>query len=1089
MRFSVRKVAPLLFFSGACALVYQVAWLRDLRLIFGASTAASAAVLGVFMAGLGIGGIVLGKRADRSPNPLAYYANLELLVALTSALTPLLVGVSRAAYLALGGQSTLGAVGATVARLVLGGLVLLVPTFLMGGTMPAAARAVTSDEDSGRHGVSALYGANTLGAVVGALATNFVMLEVFGTKLTLWMVCLLNALVGLVGRMLARNPDEEDPVKAPVVRVEKEAESASPAAEDESSSSDGPDGKPAADPSETTSTEAEAESSKPGKEAPEPKEKPAWFPIAAAGIVGFAFLLMELVWYRMLSPLLGGSSYTFGLILAVALFGIGVGGLLHSALRTPPTLARFAVTCGLEALFISLPFAAGDRVALFAVALRSLRVLGFGGSVTSWAIVCMVVIFPAAVVSGAQFPLLIGLFGKGRKNVGDQLGMAYLANTIGAIVGSLSGGFGLLPILTAPGCWKLVVLLLVASACVAVFLSARDETGGGRFRAMAFATSVVSAIALFASEGPTAAWRHTPIGAGRADALISAPSSNAIEGWRRDSKLKVVWEADGRESSVALAGELGYSFVVNGKVDGNVFADAPTQVMSGLLGALVHPNPKRAMVIGLGTGSTSGWLGKVPSIERVDVSELEPAIVRVARDCGPINEHVLDNPKVHVSLGDAREFLVTTKERYDVVFSEPSNPYRAGISSLYTQDYYRAVARALTDDGVFVQWMQSYEVEAPAFHTVMATLRSVFGNVTLWESMPGDFLMIARREDPGPLDLERIRQRLSEEPFRTPSRYVWGGNSVEVFLSHFIATDELAKALVPMAPVNRDDQNFLEFSYARTVGAGTSLSAEASRLSKNLGWYRPRVTGRVDWDRVDDHWRLYRITRQEGAPNWRFENPTPARVALHKAYMGIGTNAKSTEVAAAWNAAQITEPTYLERLAVARTLARGKMDPAAFADFVRDLEPGAAAALRGQQAFQRGDRDTALRELLASFAIAHESPWVAVPVLERALELALQVSNAKPESSTALYEALKTPFLLNSLDARRRQILMRLSMAIQAPVCAEVFRAYGEGVPWDGEYLLARRDCAKRWAPDMSSRAEADLAKYQAAEPLPVGGR
>src|SRR5262249_38963861 len=152
--------------------------------------------------------------------------------------------------------------------------------------------------------------------------------------------------------------------------------------------------------------------------------------------------------------------------------------------------------------------------------------------------------------------------------------------------------------------------------------------------------------------------------------------------------------------------------LVNGKSDGNTIADAPTQVMLGLIGAAFHPNPRRALVVGLGTGETAGWLAQVPSIERVDVVELEPSVVHVAALCAPVNGNALANPKVHLIFGDAREFLLTTANTYDVIASEPSNPYRAGTASLFTREFYDAVAARLTAQGVFAQWVQAYEVQA-----------------------------------------------------------------------------------------------------------------------------------------------------------------------------------------------------------------------------------------------------------------------------------------------------------------------------------------------------------------------------------------
>src|SRR5713101_4352636 len=200
MRTRTAPVAALLFGSGFCALVYQVAWLRDFRLIFGASTAASAAVLAIFIGGLGLGGLLLGPRADRHPRPLLFYAQLESIVAASAAASPLLLTVVRELYTAIGGSARLGGTLATITRLVLSALVLAVPTIAMGGTLPAAARSVTSESDVRRHGVAALYALNALGAVAGCLVATFWLLELFGTRSTLWLAAAINLLVAMFAR-------------------------------------------------------------------------------------------------------------------------------------------------------------------------------------------------------------------------------------------------------------------------------------------------------------------------------------------------------------------------------------------------------------------------------------------------------------------------------------------------------------------------------------------------------------------------------------------------------------------------------------------------------------------------------------------------------------------------------------------------------------------------------------------------------------------------------------------------------------------------------------------------------------------------
>ncbi|MBI3388571.1 MAG: fused MFS/spermidine synthase [Deltaproteobacteria bacterium] len=689
----VGKVAALLFGSGFCALVYQVVWLREMRQIFGASTAASAAVLAIFMGGLGVGGAVLGRQADRRARPLAFYAQLELGIAASAALTPGLVKLARSTYIVLGGSVVLGMPVATVVRLLLATLVLCVPTFLMGGTLPAAARAAETTTDVSRRNVALLYGANTIGAVTGAFLSTFFLLEIFGTRNTLWLACLVNALVAMTARDLSRTFIAPEPQPARVALVAEAT------------------GRP-----QTV------------------------FVLFAAAVVGFSFLLMELVWYRMLGPLLGGSSFTFGLILAVALLGIGLGGASYALFgrERSATLGGFALTCAMEAMCIAIPYALGDRVAFLAILLRPLGSLGFGGLVLGWAAVAALVVFPAAFVAGVQFPLLIALLGRGGENVGRHVGAAYAWNTFGAIAGSLAGGFGLLPALSATGSWGLVVWMLVALGASALLVSVRGLPSWWRLLPVMVAAG--GAVLMLQATGPTAAWRHSPIGAGRADQPNA--TRNSLRDWANSRRRSVRWAVDGVESSVALDAGSGYAFVVNGKIDGSARGDAATQVMSGLLGGLLHPHPARALVVGLGTGSTAGWLGAVPSIERVDVVELEPAIIEIARACDPVNHAVLANPKVHIVIGDAREVLLTSPERYDVIFSEPSNPYRAGIASLFTQEFYDAVAERLAPGGVFVQWLQAYEVDSQTIRTAYATLASVFASVETWRTNDIDLILV-----------------------------------------------------------------------------------------------------------------------------------------------------------------------------------------------------------------------------------------------------------------------------------------------------------------------------------------------------------
>lgn len=786
------RIAGLLFLSGFCALVYQTVWLRELRLIMGASTPATATVLAIFMGGLGLGGLILGKRADKVKRPLAFYARLEAGIAVLSAITPFILDAGRSIYLGLGGTLVLGIFMGTIVRMVISVIVLIGPTLLMGGTLPAAARAARSLADVSNKNLALLYGANTLGAVAGAVLSTFHLLEFHGNRKTLWMACLINVFVFVLARSQSR-------------RIEA-----------------GSDGEGI---TEQGSTEKVREPLSRGLVV----STPGWFILLAATVSGLVFFLMEIVWYRMLGPIMGGTTFTFGTILAVALLGIGIGGLLYSFRpNRVPLLNSFAWTCALEAFFLIIPYALGDRIAETALALRTFGLFGFWECVAGWTFISTIVVFPAAVVAGYQFPLLISLLNPEDERFAWKIGLTYGFNTAGCIAGSLLGGFGLLPLLTAPGVWRLAVMLVAALSLVTILLSLGKREVLFSASRIALFVIVILAVVFSFSEGPSAVWRHSGIGVGRAYPLTERTAMSEYETWKKERKAGIVQEWDGAESSVALANfSDGLAFFVNGKSDGHTITDAGTQIMAGLIAGLLHDDPKTSFVVGLGTGSTAGWLAAIPSMERVDVAEIEPVISKVAEACGPVNHEAMKNPKMNVISGDGREIIMSSPRKYDIIASEPSNPYRAGISSLFTVDFYNSVAARLNRGGIFVHWVQAYEIDASAIWTIYTTLTEVFPYVETWRTISGDITLLASKE-PFHFDIPRLRKRIASQPYSDALRFAWHVDSLEGFLARRIAGAQLAQKIhsLPVKTINTDDQNHLEFDFARSVGKQRNFSAE-----------------------------------------------------------------------------------------------------------------------------------------------------------------------------------------------------------------------------------------------------------------------
>jgi len=1044
------RVSLLLFGSGLTALVYQIAWMRELRLVFGFSTASSAAVVAIFMGGLGVGSWLLGRRADMTPRPLAFYGALELAIAASAAATPVLLWLVRAAYVAAGGSLRLGILGGTLARLLLSSLVLAVPTVLMGGTLPAAARAVETDRDSARRLLALLYGSNTLGAVAGTLLSTFFLLERLGTRETLWASCAVNALVGLAALLLSKSI----PAAVGAVAVEPQPAPA-PATIPERIAAPAPrlgDGGKKKKEERRGQRRPVSPASPPARRAAGP---PARFVLGAAAVTGFAFTLMELVWYRMLAPLLGGSTYTFGLILAVALAGIGAGSLARSGRERPGTLAGFATTCAVEAALLAFPYGLGDSVAVLASRLRPEGAFGFGSLVSGWTAVAALVVFPAAFVAGVQFPILISLLGRGREKVGTHVGLAYAWNTAGAIVGSLAGGFGLLPLLSATGTWVFVTLLLAALAVAALVLSrGRREEPRGRWWIPAGAAA--ASVALVTTTGPTAAWRHSPIGAGRVH--LSKVSGNRLEEWLRDQRRRTFWQADGVESSVAMTTTSGgLAFVVNGKIDGNTRTDAPTQVMGGLIGAALHREPRRALVIGLGTGSTAGWLAAVPSIERVDVVELEPAILRVAEASAPVNRNVLASPKVRITIGDAREYLLTSRDSYDVIFSEPSNPYRAGISSLFTEEFYRAARARLAPGGIFLQWLQSYEVDSETVRAVYETLGSAFPAIESWFAGYHD-LILAASAAPVAYDADLLRARLSQEPYRSALSAAWATAGLEGFLSHFVARASFVPALfgVGRAPRNTDDRNVIEFAFARSLGRDTAFDLDKARsLARERGEDTP-VFARGTPDReMVRRLRISTITAN-GVVGQARSGMTPEELLQSETQKDF-LEGHLEKVLDLWRE-RPWEPVGSVELAVVSQALADAGDEAAVRYIGRlgGEQPVEAGILLGQLRWRQGRFAEATDLFEKAYARYREDPWPLLSVMNRSFTIAADLAGRDRRYAERLDSALAQPFAVLLLNEERLQTRYKVATYLDQSKLEDAVAALEPHMPWR-KGLLSRR--------------------------------
>lgn len=1017
-------LALLLGLSGACALIYQMAWVREFRLVFGGAAPATAAVMAIFMGAMGAGSVLFGRSAERSRNPLRLYAWIELGVGASALLTPLtLMGVSSL-YLHLGGIASLGQWPATLLQLLLASFVLGPPCLLMGGSLPAAFKWVETEQDHQRGRLGVLYGINTLGALVGVLLSTFWLLEHWGIRCTVMGAAGVNLLLGASAWWVSQKAIATGQVVDVIT--------------------------------------------------PSSAAAPPRFIYFAAGVTGFTFFLCELVWFRMLAPLLGSSVYGFGLILALALAGIGLGGLVYqfgwSWRKGSVSLGALAQVTAWQALFLAIPWALGDRIAILGIDFSQQRNPGLSGQVLSWTLLSGVLVFGPALLAGLQFPLLVGLLGTGTRDAARHVGYAYAANTLGAIIGSLAGGFVLLPWLTAPGAWCLIVLLTL----ILSLGTARQCPRRGWPLLAVLWISTLGMISM--SIGPTAVWRHKAIGYGRVEALPI--SVNEQRSWLNASRWKVAHEFEGREASVAaITSNEGYCLYVNGKSDGSAFGDANTQVMLGLLPALLHQGASSAFVVGLGTGSTAGWLAEVAGMKHVDVAELESGMADLASTYfKPVNRDVMSKSNVHLLVGDARESLFASGSRYDLIVSEPSNPYRAGVATLFTKEFYSAAKGRLNPGGLFAQWLQGYEVDAQAIHQVYATLLAAFPYVETWMTGPNDLLFIGHLSQPA-YTLDQLRRRVTEPLFAEALKRVWLTQSPEGVLAHHLASPEFARRLIQAHPasINTDDRNLLEYGFARYQSAEKDfdpalLFEESIKMTADLP---PHLVTQVDRARLmQERLIMQAMSDTEIIVAATLVGDSRRRAESLKAYV----NQRYDEVLTTWVGAPSSpfeQLMLLESAAYAGTTEQ--LSP--LLESIRQDWPADAYFASAQFAVQDNSAKAA-EHLLAGFKALRQQVWTRLPFLQSALSLVPPLTAANPELASLFFDALEQPFPGGLADVTRMSTLVEISPLLSEDRQLKLVAMFEPNPPWMQAFLEFRVKVYQRTSHRLLRQADQDLQAY-----------
>ena len=741
--------------SGLAALVYQTAWTREFALVFGTSELAVATVLAAYMGGLALGAALVERLLPRVARPVLAYALLELGIGAASVvLVPLLLLASRAALAALfGGQDAPPSSehgGLSLYFLASAFVVLGIPATLMGATLPLLARhAVREDAQVGRR-IGLLYASNTAGAVGGALLAAYWMLPALGLRGTVWAAAAINVLVFLIAAIIARG--------APAAR--------------------------------SLGT--------PAPLAPTDGVTRWVLPLMlASGAVTF---FHEVLWSRMLSHLVGSSIHAFGVMVASFLTGIALGGGGGAWLATKPSRA--------VALFVACQFGIAITAAAAFLVLGNyipVRADRMGNALYGFAL-----LLPLTMFIGATYPLAVRILARGPEEAAGASARVYAWNTVGAILGSVSAGFVVIPALRYEGAIQAAAAASATIAAIAAWILVR---GRKWLPWAATAAALLLAIAFH----PAA-----PV-----KLLLASPLDIPAEG-------KLLFYDVGRSADVVVLGQDG-GLVLRTTGLPEAMMDTPGMAprFSGefwlsSLAVLARPGTQRMLIVGYGGGVVVE--GVPPSVRHIDVIELEPVVIDANRATRQLRRRdPLLDPRLELVTNDARGSLALTGRRYDAIVSQPSHPWTAGASHLYTQGFLRLAKDHLTPGGVFVQWMNVAFLDEHLLRSLTATLLDVFAEARIYRPDPNTLVFLA---SDAPLDPESGIVRTGQPLDQSPLHYArFGINCAEDLVVALAADAPGARRLAAGAPLITDDRNRMATSSVYELGRGLGADATGRVLA------------------------------------------------------------------------------------------------------------------------------------------------------------------------------------------------------------------------------------------------------------------
>ncbi len=687
--------------SGCAALIYEIVWFQLLQLIVGSSAVSLGILLGTYMGGMCLGSLLLPRYVSAHRHPLRVYAIIEGGVGVCGLLVLLTLPLLDHLYATIGGSGLFG----ILMRALVAAVCLLPPTLLMGASLPAMARYVESSPG----GVSRLgyfYGANIAGAVFGCLFAGFYLLRIYDMPTATYVAVAINVAVAVLSyRLSTRTHYEPTP------------------------------------PDDPTAVEA----LRPASQS---------YVYVAIGLSGLTALGAEVVWTRLLSVMLGATVYTFSIILAVFLGGLGVGSGVASHLARQMKNPRGAL--GVCQLLLAAAIAWTAYTLADALPNWPIDPLLARGAIFNFQVDimrCMWAVFPAACLWGASFPFALAAAAERSQDSGTLAGRVYAVNTLGGVFGALTFSIILIPWIGTQNCQRLLIALATVSALIVLAPVARSL---GKRGAAAIVLSVVTVVWMIVTIAPVP-W--LAVAYGRRMILQTDPGHALYVGEGRNYSVAISEPPDGDRY-----------FHIAGKVEASTaLTDMRLQRMLGNIPALFHEDPKSVLVVGFGAGVTAGSFVLQPTVEKIVICELE-RLVPLAADkyFREENYNVENDRRTTIHYDDARHVILTSKEKFDIITSDPIHPWVKGMSSLYSRQFFELVKRHLRPGGIVTQWVPLYESDIATVKSELATFFDAFPNGTVWGNTInglGNDLVLLGQVEPLQVNVDALQDRWSRTEY------------------------------------------------------------------------------------------------------------------------------------------------------------------------------------------------------------------------------------------------------------------------------------------------------------------------------------